>query len=1186
MRKTFEIFRFELVYGLRRFSTFAYFFVLLALCPMFLQVMAEDDVYFNAPYAVTVVVMMGSLLGLLIVAAFAGDAATRDFDERMHPLFYSSPVGKPAYLMGRFLGAFVLSALVFAALPIGVLLATWLPSVESEKLAPFSLSAHLAPYFLFAIPNAFVGTAVLFALATLTRRSIAGYAGAASLFFLSMACGKLLAPRAGWGLAKLLDPMGYSTVWEWWISLSPLQQNGFALVLDRALLMNRLLWIGMGLVFLALTYARFRFAHQAVGAERRSMKRTALEVDDRASTGPIAVPQANRHFNASTRARQLLAITVRSFRDLHANRVWWIVPLAAIFFVLNAPDIATLEMGLPGPLTTAQLLGFLSGDVSVLLTILIALSAGELVWRERDARIHPLADVTPVAGWIPLTGKFLGLALMLATAMLIFLLTGLFVQSNVGTVQFDLPLYLQVLFGLQLPEYLLIAAMAFVIHVMVNQKYVANVLIVLVPLVRTLVSGMGVDDLLLYGNLPDWVYSDISGFGLSAEARLWFTLYFAGWALLVVLLAHLFWMRGEGQGLRQRIAIARTRLTRGAVSVGALALAIIAGAGGFIVYEKYVRNDSPSEAAIEQRSAEYERLYGRYAALPQPVATATKLQVNFYPERGEATVRGSYRLENRSLTDIDAIHVVTSGAAEATTVSFDRAARPTLMDDARDYRIYALDRALKPGASLRMNFDVRIETELFGSYATPPVVGNGSVLIHKPRDGYHWMPLVGYQTFRELDSAALRRKHGLRERPPYPRLGDVAVGNEQKGYEQIELDTIVGTDAAQTGVAPGELRRTWTANGRRYAHYVTDAPISNAFSITSANYAVHRTEWKATSGEKVGIEIFHHPAHTANLERMVRAAKVSLDYNTKQFGAYPYRQLRFVETPSGSIWLGMSAYSGLIAFQEGFSLVRPEEDARRIDFPFAVVAHEMAHQWWGHRLTPAVVEGAPFLAESLSWYSAMLVVEETLGREHLARILDMMRAQYLGPHQPRSAPLLRSVDHLDAYRVGPFAMYALREAVGVEPVNRALRALLAKFPPGRAPYPTTVDFYAELRAATPAGMHGLLKDLFEEITFWDLRAKSLDVTAVAGGACRVMLGIEARKLKGDGTGAERSVPMNDLVEIALYDAAGKTLHRKYHRVRAGVGTIELTITGAPARAVVDPDHELLDRNMDDNAISR
>jgi hypothetical protein len=196
----------------------------------------------------------------------------------------------------------------------------------------------------------------------------------------------------------------------------------------------------------------------------------------------------------------------------------------------------------------------------------------------------------------------------------------------------------------------------------------------------------------------------------------------------------------------------------------------------------------------------------------------------------------------------------------------------------------------------------------------------------------------------------------------------------------------------------------------------------------------------------------------------------------------------------------------------------------------------------------------------------------------------MMRADYMQPHQTRTVPLLRTADHVDAYRRGPFAMYALRETVGTEPVNRALRNLLAKFPPGRAPYPTSLHFYTELRAATPATMHGLLKDLFEEITFWELSATAIDVKPDGKGAYRVSLHMEAQKLKGDATGIEHPVPMNDPVEILVYDAHRKPLYRAAHRLRSGAETIELVVPRPPAGAIVDPDHELLDRQPEDNEV--
>ena len=1204
MTKTLGIFRFELAYQLRRVSSLFYFLVVVGMCISLMQIMAggtREDGDFNSPFTVLVIVVFGSMLALVMMAAFAGDAAARDTEVRTDSLFYTSPAGKRAYVLGRFLGAFAMSALLLLALPAGCLVATMMPWVDPSSLGPFRLSAYLGPYFLYALPNAFVATAFLFAAALLTRRAMASYAAAAFLFFTALICAKLLGKQLGWDVAALLDPLGYTNLDGLLVSLTPLQKNTFVLVVDQALLTNRLLWLGVATAVLAATYVRFRFAHHAVAHERtaltskarRGMPHATSEEAERPTPPvmPAAVPAARRVFDTSTRLRQLRAITMRSFHELHTSRAWWIVPLLALLFVLQAPGLARNDLGVPGPLTTARLVGFLTGDTSMLLTLLIALSAGELVWRERQARIHALAGVTPVPEWLSVTGKFLALAMMLAAALTIFLFAAVAVQAIYGADRYDLPLYIQLLYGLQLPEYLLTAALAMAVHVLVNQKYVATVLVVLTPVAREVARRLGVEDhLLLYGSLPEWMYSEIAGFSPGTEARLWLTAYFGGWALLFALATYLFWIRGEERDLRQRVALARQRITRAAVMIGAAALAIVAGAGGFIFYATHIRHEFPTTGKTEQRRAEFERRYGRYAALPQPAVAATKLHVDFYPRRRAATIRGSYRLENRTGARIDAIHVATAGSVETTTVSFDRRSRLALSDKLLDYRIYALERALEPGESLQMRFGVEIETSIFQSYGTPPVVRNGSFLTHRPRDGDHWLPVVGYQAPRELDDPALRRKHGLRARSPYPRLGDVPAGNEQKGYETIELETIVGTDAGQVGVAPGKTVRTWSENGRRYVHYVTDAPISNAWTITAADYAVHRAQWRPSAKaqspteQAVDIEIFHHPAHTANLERMVHGVQASLEYNTKAFGPYPYRQVRLVEFPSHPDAGGMTAHSSLIMYSEHFSFVRSEDDPRRIDFPFAVVAHEMGHQWWGHRLTPAVVEGAPFLAESLSWYSAMLVVEETLGRDHLHRLLDMMRAHSMQPNQPRTLPLLEAVDQIDAYRRGPFAMYALRERVGVERVNRALRNLLAKFPPGRTPYPTSLDFYSELRAVTPASMHGLLRDLFEEVTFWELSAKGIDAKPDGKGTYRVTLHIDAEKLKGDSTGTERPVPMNDPVEILLYDAGRKPLYRGSHPLRSGTQTIELTVPRPPAGAVVDPDHEL-DRQPADNEVT-
>jgi ABC-2 type transport system permease protein len=1188
------VFRFELDYQLSRVSTRIYFAIFfgfaLALTFVIFNGARVNGYYFNAPIVTSLIMIVASMLSLLVTCGVAGDAATRDVQVRLDSLVYTTPLRKAAYLGGRFLGAFAVTALLLLAVPFGLLLATRIPGLAPELLGPFRAEAYVTSYFFFAVPNAFVATAVLFSLAALTRRAVTAYAGAVALFFGAFICEGYIAGQLGkLGLARLADPLGYTALHALWRTYNPLQKNTLLVGLDESLVANRLLWVGISAAVLALAYARFRFAYDAGGG-----RRGATNVDDAPAvrwTG-VTVPSARRVFGASTRMRQLLAIVQRSFRELVSSRGWWIVPFVAVLFVITAPEVLEVELGTPGAATSARVAEILGvSELARLIAILIALSAGELVWREREARIHAIADVTPVPEWLSLLGKFLALGLMLALTECIFTIAGMTVQAMLGFYEFELGIYAKILFGFQLTGYLLFAALAMVIHVLVNQKYVANVLAILAFFGMQLARELGIEhNLLLYGGAPEWSYSEMGGFGLSVVPWLWFTFYWSGWALLFALVTYLFWIRGEECGIRPRLAIARRRLTRWPAAIGMVALAIIAGAGGFVFYNTNVLNRYYTVAEVEGRRAEYERRYGRYATVPQPVLAATKLQVDFYPERGAATIRGTYRLDNRSSAAIDTIHVAPHFGVVTNGVSFDRPSRLTLADDNLGHRIYTLGTPVQPGESVQMNFQLRYERRGFrNSGYDPSVMRNGSWIEHRGEQTQaqrQWLPAVGYQTGRELNYAAARREHGLRERPAVPLLTDVAARRDPTGHEKIEFEAIVGTSADQLGVATGALRRTWSENGRNYAHYVADAPISNGYVLYSARYAVHRAAWRdpsASSGQSVAIEIYHHPTHTANLGRMVHSVRASLDYHTRHFGPYPHQQLRMIEYPSAGDGLRLTAFESAVRYSEGYALVRAGDDNRNIDLPFAVMAHELGHQWWGHRLVPGWMEGAPLLTESLAWYSGMLVVEETLGRDHLLRLLDIMRAEYLAPHQTREVSLLRGTDRVDAYRTGPFAMFALREAVGPERVNAALRNLLAKFDLARPPYPTSLDLYAELRAVTPPDRHALLKDLFEEVTFWNLRTKKADVQQ-AGNAYRVTLHIEAEKLKSNALGKEKPVPMNDVIEVAVFAASGKPLYRQPHRIRSGAQTITVTVSAPPARAGLDPDHELLDRKPEDNAV--
>jgi len=57
-----------------------------------------------------------------------------------------------------------------------------------------------------------------------------------------------------------------------------------------------------------------------------------------------------------------------------------------------------------------------------------------------------------------------------------------------------------------------------------------------------------------------------------------------------------------------------------------------------------------------------------------------------------------------------------------------------------------------------------------------------------------------------------------------------------------------------------------------------------------------------------------------------------------------------------------------------------DNDPLSIDVPFYVTAHEVAHQWWAHQVIGGNVQGSVLMSETMSQYSALMVMEKNMER--------------------------------------------------------------------------------------------------------------------------------------------------------------------------------------------------------------
>jgi aminopeptidase N len=262
------------------------------------------------------------------------------------------------------------------------------------------------------------------------------------------------------------------------------------------------------------------------------------------------------------------------------------------------------------------------------------------------------------------------------------------------------------------------------------------------------------------------------------------------------------------------------------------------------------------------------------------------------------------------------------------------------------------------------------------------------------------------------------------------------------------------------------------------------------------------------------------------------------------------------------------------------------KDEEDIDYPYYVTAHEVGHQWWAHQAIGADVQGSALLVESLAQYTALMVMKERYGKEKMRRFLKYELQGYLrgrGGERKKEVPLLRVENQpYIHYQKGSLVMYALQDAIGEEAVNRALARYLRAAYVMAPPYPNARLLLAELKKETPPEYQSLLFDLFEAITLFDNRAVSASAKDIGGGRWEVTVSVSAKKFQADALGAEKEVPMDQLVDIGVLNAKGVPLLLEKRRVKSGLQDFVLTVPEKPAKAGIDPLNILIDRVPDDN----
>lgn len=1141
---------------------------------------AAGNLHLNAPAVTIELLVKGIFLVLFLMTAFVASAAVRDFDRRTSELFFSMPISRFDYLTGRFAGTMVVCSLTYVIGVSALAASSLMPWLDPARIGPFRLAPYAFAIGVLILPTLIALGAAIYALASWTRSTLATYLGVVAFFaanaIAAMAASKL---EREW-IGELLDPFG---VWalrgavEYWTIA---ELNTAVPEVGGTLLWNRILWLGLGLFALGLSVVVFDPSRSRTRPDGQRLADEAAPPGDAARQ--VRLPPVSRAFSRRSVATQFQRQIRHEAASILRNLPFLGILACGLFVVVQAASSGG-ELGMPVHPRTHLMLEALQGGYSILLLIVAVLYSGDLIWKERSLELDEIYDSAPTPNGVYLGAKLTALLLVIAVFLLAGVLATICVQLSRGYADFELGLYAR---GVALAAVysVLISVLACFFHVVAGSKFVGYGLMIVFIVSWDLLEELGFEHhLYRFASLPPAPYSDFNGYGHFLTPFGWYGLYWGFACVVLVGLSVLFWKRGTDVGWRSRWAEARARFRSPVRAVLALGVVGAVATGSWIFYNTNILNEYVPSGKAAERRASYERLYRPYQGAALPRITAVRADVDLFPDRRRAEIRGSYRIENESGKPIRDLHLSLSERARVNRLDLP-AHEVVLEDHELGYAIYRLKEPLEPGAAVELGFDLTAgELGFVNHGAETSIVGNGTYFSKQDL-----FPVIGYDARRQLTDRDERRRQGIEPALHFAEIDDLSARRDTpRGADAdwVDFETTVSTSADQIAVASGELQREWVENGRRYFHYRAEAPIPHLFAYASARYAVTRGEWNG-----VAIEVYHHPGHD-NVGRMIDAVRKSLAYFSASFGPYQHRHLRIVEFPR--YVRDARSFPGMIAFSEalGFNARLDGEDV--IDYPFYVTAHEVAHQWWGHQAVGASVQGVAMLAETLAQYSALMVMEDEHGPEKMRRFLKYELDRYLrgrGDERGEEPPLaLVERQEYVYYHKGALAMYALRDAVGEEPLNRALSHFLSRVAFQEPPFTTTAELLDEIRHAVPDGSERLVEDLFETITIFDNEVAAATYTERPDGTFLVRLEVETHKLRADGDGVESEIPIDNWIDIAVFgedeeggDAAETVLSLEKRRIRASQVAFEIVVTRRPVRAGIDPYNKLIDRDSGDN----
>ena len=255
--------------------------------------------------------------------------------------------------------------------------------------------------------------------------------------------------------------------------------------------------------------------------------------------------------------------------------------------------------------------------------------------------------------------------------------------------------------------------------------------------------------------------------------------------------------------------------------------------------------------------------------------------------------------------------------------------------------------------------------------------------------------------------------------------------------------------------------------------------------------------------------------------------------------------------------------------------------------------HEIAHQWWGHILTPKMTAGGGFFIEGLAKYTEGVVMEKHYGKGALWNLSEYANNRYFtgrsyASEKESPAYLSDSENHI-LYGKDYTIMLALKELIGAQKIDAILQKIVAEYGNKEEFEVVTLDFLKEVYLVTPSAYHTLIDDWFKRIITYDLQLKNVSYKKLSTGKYEIMLDVVTKRFETKDLGEEVPIAINEPIQIGLFNKHPKrigvnerVLYLQPHYFDKESTQISIIVDEIPKYVSIDPYGTRLDKNRVNN----